>query len=57
MTKQSWIVVICFVVLMCSSCVYNVTLQHTQGQASDLIDDNDTPTVDTKVDATLPVVP
>ena len=45
------------VAILCTGCMYTIHMVHTQGQASDLIDDNDTPTVDTKIDATLPVIP
>ena len=39
--------------LICSSCMYTIHMVHTQGEASDVIDDNDTPTV--TADATVPV--
>ena len=43
------------IAMLCTSCMYTIHMVHTQGEASDIIDDNDTPTVDTKVDATLPI--
>lgn len=41
--------------LLCVSCTYNVSMAHTDGTATDVIDDNmsNTPTVE----ATLPVAP
>lgn len=43
--------------LICSSCMYTIHMVHTQGEASDVIDDNDTPTVTTDANATIPLIP
>lgn len=43
-----------FIALMLcgSSCTYNISMVHTEGNASDVIDDNDTPTVNASASLT-----
>lgn len=42
--------------LLCmTACTYNITMAHTEGTASDLIDDSDTPTAN--VTANVPITP
>lgn len=41
------------IALLVNSCMYTIHMVHTQGQAEDVIDDNDAP--DIKTDATIPV--
>lgn len=49
------IVIAAVVTLWCSSCTYNVSMAHTEGVATDVIDDNmsNAPTADIN----LPTVP
>lgn len=49
---KSFLALICIAFLV-NSCMYTIHMVHTQGQAEDVIDDNDAP--DIKTDATIPI--
>lgn len=42
-----------FIAVVCTACTYNISLAHTEGTASDVIDDISTPTANTT--ATIPL--
>ncbi len=46
---------LCCILLLLSSCTYSVILNHTQGQATDLIDENQTPTADIRPNIAVPL--
>lgn len=50
-----YLALIAIVSILCftSGCMYSIHMVHTQGQASDIIDDDDSP--DIKTDATIPL--
>lgn len=41
--------------IILNSCTYSITMVHTNGQATDVVDEQQTPTADIK--ATIPVAP
>jgi hypothetical protein len=41
--------------LLFSSCTYTITLVHTQGQATDVVDDTNTPTAHVSPTLNIPV--
>jgi hypothetical protein len=58
MNAMRYIVVLSiFTVLMVlmSSCTYSITQVHTEGSASDVVDEQQTPTANTTATATVPV--
>lgn len=48
------LLIYCIVCL--TGCTYTISLANTTGEASDVIDDTTTPTVETTVKATIPAV-
>ncbi len=51
------IFIICFIFFMSLimfSCTYNISMVHTEGTATDLIDTSQTPTSDLQADISLP---
>ena len=44
------------ILLLLSSCSYNISMAHTEGTATDTIDDNQTPTVSPQITIPLPKV-
>lgn len=45
------------VMLFLQSCTYSITMAHTEGSATDLIDETQTNTPDVSPTVTLPIVP
>lgn len=54
MTK--WIV-LSLMCVMCTGCTYNISMAHTEGTATDVIDDTATNTPDIKPTLTVPLAP
>jgi hypothetical protein len=50
------IVLIISLLFLLSGCTYSVTLAHTEGQATDLIDQEQTAQPDVKADLTIPAI-
>jgi hypothetical protein len=44
------------IAMICTSCMYTIHMVHTQGQAEDVIDDNDSPDVKTDANVQIPAV-
>lgn len=54
------IFLICFgicILISLMGCTYSVILNHTEGTASDLVDENQTPTTDVRPNITMPMIP
>jgi hypothetical protein len=52
---------VCFIVFLISmtflsSCTYSINMVHTQGEASDVIDEEQTPKTDISPDLTIPAL-
>jgi hypothetical protein len=45
---------ICLISLVLSSCTYSITMIHTEGEASDVVDDTSTPTANVNPQITVP---
>lgn len=43
--------------VMCTGCTYNISMAHTEGSATDVIDDTATNTPDVKPTVTIPLSP
>lgn len=43
--------------VVCTSCTYNISMAHTEGSATDVIDDTATNTPDVKPTVTIPLSP
>lgn len=41
---------------LCASCTYNISMAHTEGSASDVIDDTQTPTSTVSPDIKIPLI-
>lgn len=46
----------CFI-LLASACTYSINMIHSEGSASDMVDENQTATPNVSPSVTLPVVP
>jgi hypothetical protein len=53
MKHNSWIVVILTITFL-SSCTYTISMAHTEGTATDTIDDTSSPKADVTATATIP---
>lgn len=51
--KFSLLTIICPLYL--SSCTYSITMVHTEGNASDVVDEQQTPSTDISPDVSLPL--
>ena len=43
--------------VLCQSCTYSITMIHTEGTASDVVDEEQDANADIKPDVSLPVIP
>ena len=55
MKHNSWTIAILAITFM-SSCTYTISMAHTEGVASDTIDDTSTPTADVDASLSVPMV-
>lgn len=46
-----------FLSFVCASCTYSINMVHTEGQATDVVDDPDTTSVTTNATANVPINP
>lgn len=51
-----WIVAI-IIGMLCTSCTYSITMVHTEGQASDVVDETATNTPSTSVSVPVSIIP
>ena len=56
MSKVMFVIWILICVAVITGCTISVTMIHTSGQASDIVDDTDsiTPTIDTNIPVSIP---
>jgi len=52
---MKWIL-ICLTAVGLSACTYSINMVHTEGSASDVVDETDTPTVDLKASIPASVI-
>jgi hypothetical protein len=54
--KMKILLVVLSLVTVAFSCTYNVSMAHTEGMASDVIDDTQSPTNDIAPNLTVPLI-
>ncbi len=58
--REMILVLVIFVIIVCglilNSCTYSVTMAHTEGKATDLIDEAQTAQPDVQADLTIPAI-